>query len=252
MRYARSWSYRRVWAFGGAAVLFATAQAPLLGAGQEPRPGSAQAATAPLGEPYRVRVGDVLEIVFYGAPELNQNRPVGPDGLVPLVLIGPVQAVGRTLEDLTQDLTERYRREVVQPEITVSVTQFSGMKVYVGGEVNQAGMLPYHGGLTVVQAIMQAGGFRDTARLTQVVLIRKGEGGQPLGGFVDVKKVLKGAHFELDAPLQPSDIVFVPRSSIGNVNLFVRQFVQNNIPIPIVLGFNPFASNSDSTSTSTQ
>ncbi len=241
MRYARCWSCRREWAFGGA-LLLATLQAPRLGAGQEPRPAPAAAVTAPSMESYRVRVGDVLEIAFFGTSELNQNRTVGPDGEIPLTLIGPVKAVGRTLKDLKEELTERYGPQVVNPEITISVSQFSGMKVYVGGEVNQAGMLPYHGGLTIVQAIMQAGGFKDTARLTQVVLIRKGERGEPLGSQVNVKKVLKAAKFDLDPPLQPSDIVFVPRSGIADFNLFIRQYIQNNIPIPIVLGFNPFAS----------
>jgi polysaccharide biosynthesis/export protein PslD len=232
---------RRGWAGSvpALALLFALGTASMVAAGQRP----VSPAPAPLEpSPYRVRVGDVLEITFFGPAELNQNRTVGPDGEIQLTLIGPVKVVGRTVPDLVEELTERYRPEVVKPEITVNVSQFSGMKVYVGGEVNQAGMLPYHGGLTIVQAIMQAGGFKDTARLTQVVLIRKGEQGEPIGSMVNVKKVLHGADFKLDARLQPSDIVFVPRSSIADFNLFIRQFIQNNIPIPIVLGFNPFSS----------
>ena len=190
--------------------------------------------------PYRVQVNDVLEILFFKSSELNQTRTVGPDGEVTLQLIGGVRVAGRTVAEITDELTARYSRELVQPQVTVAVKEYSGLKVYVGGEVGAPGMQVYRGGLSALQAIVAAGGFKTTASLKSVILIRKGEGGRPAGSRVDLSRVLKHAEFQRDVALAPSDIVFVPRSGIANVNLFMEQFFRNNLPIPIYLGFTPF------------
>jgi protein involved in polysaccharide export with SLBB domain len=190
--------------------------------------------------PYRVQVNDVLEFLFFKNTELNQTRTVGPDGEVSLQLVGVVRVAGRTVPEITAEVTTRYARELVQPQITVAIKEYSGLKVYVGGEINSPGIQVYRGGLSALQAIVAAGGFKTTASLKSVVLIRKCEGGRPVGSRVDLSRVLKHAEFERDVALAPSDIVFVPRSGIANVNLFVEQWFRNNIPIPIYLGFTPF------------
>lgn len=194
--------------------------------------------TAQKLEPYRVQINDVLEFLFFKNTELNQTQTVGPDGMVSLQLIGSVQVVGRTVEDITGEVTKRYAKELVQPQVTVAVKEFSGLKVYVGGEVNQPGMQVYRGGLTALQAVVAAGGFKTTASLSSVVLIHKGPQGEPVAALVDLSRVLKHAEVERDVALAPADIVFVPRSGIANVNLFVEQYFKNNLPIPIFLGFN--------------
>jgi len=193
----------------------------------------------PIEGPYRVQVADVLDVRFFRTPELSQSATVGPDGTITLALIGSVVAAGLPLDELTQAVRDRYARaDLTDPQITIGVSQFSGMKVYVAGEVTSPGMLAYSGGLTLVQAIMQAGGFRNTARVGEVLVIRKGSNGEPVGGQVNVRRILSDARFTEDVPLAPSDIVFVPRSGIANLNLFVEQYVRNNLPISLYLGFN--------------
>ena len=203
-------------------------------AAQEPSVAPASSA------PYRVQVNDVLEFLFFKNTELNQTRTVGPDGEVALQLIGQVRVAGRTIPEITEEVTTRYGRELVQPQVTIAVKEYSGLKVYVGGEVNTPGIQVYRGGLSALQAILAAGGFKNTASLKSVILIRKGQDGRPVGAKVDLSRVLKHAEFDRDLALAPSDIVFVPRSGIANVNLFVEQWFRNNIPIPIYLGFTPF------------
>ncbi len=110
--------------------------------------------------PYKVAVGDVLEINFFKATQMSTTRTVGPDGEIYLPLVGRVAVFGRTVDDVTAELNTRYGEEMVNPQITVSVSQYSGMKVYVGGEVNFPSLRDYRGGLTLVQAIMDAGGFK--------------------------------------------------------------------------------------------
>lgn len=180
--------------------------------------------------PYRVRVADTLDVAFFQSETLNQSRKVGPDGGIQLMLVGRVDVVGRTLSDVTEELTDRYRAELVDPQLTVSVQEFSAMTVYVGGEVTQQGGVPYRGGLTVVQAIMDAGGFLETARLSEVVLTRRGPDGIPVATVANIEHVLRSASFSDDVALAPMDIVYVPRSRIADVNNFMEQYVYDNLP----------------------
>lgn len=200
-------------------------------------------ATESTPSPYRVQPADVLEISFFDRPELNQVRTVGPDGQIYLPLVGAVQVTGRTVDDLNRELTARYGEEMVEPQITLSVQKFAGMNIYVGGEVNRGGMMPYRGGLTLVQAIMEAGGFMKTGKMKTVILIRKGEEAKPEPQIVDVRSIINAGEFERDIALHPSDIVFVPRKTISNVNMWFEQYLQNNWPLPFSLGFNITPSN---------
>jgi polysaccharide export outer membrane protein len=180
--------------------------------------------------PYKVAVGDVLEINFFKATQMSTTRTVGPDGEIFLPLVGRVAVMGRTVDDVTAELNARYSEEMVNPQITVSVSQYSGMKVYVGGEVNFPAMREYRGGLTLVQAIMDAGGFKNTGRQKEVVLIRRSQDGKPLGTVVDCKSILRGYQLDRDVELAPYDIVYVPRKHIADVNMFVEQYINANIP----------------------
>lgn len=179
---------------------------------------------------YRIRVTDVLTVGFFRTETLNQSRQVGPDGEIQLMLIGRVPVVGRTLAEVTEELTERYAEELVDPQLTLSVEEFSALTVYVGGEVTRQGGVPYRGGLTLVQAIMDAGGFLRTARLTEVVLTRRGPEGRPVAVVANVENVLKNANFADDVTLAPMDVVYVPRSRVADVNKFMEQYIYENLP----------------------
>jgi polysaccharide export outer membrane protein len=193
--------------------------------------------TAQTLEPYRVQINDVLEFLFFKNTELNQTQTVGPDGKVSLQLIGSVQVIGRTVDEITAEVTTLYAKELVHPQVTVAVKEYSGLKVYVGGEVNQPGIQIYRGGLTALQAVVAAGGFKTTASLTSVIRIHKGPNAEPVGTVVDLSRVLKHSELQYDVALAPTDIIFVPRSAIANVNLFVEQYFRNMWPIPISVGW---------------
>ena len=180
--------------------------------------------------PYRISVGDVLDVNFYKTTEFSQKVTVGPDGAIYLPLVGRVTVVGRTVDDVTAELMAGYGREMVDPQITVGVSEFSGLSVYIGGEVLSPGMLDYRGGLTLVQAITEAGGFNRRARRKEVLLIRPGPDSQPLGTIVDVKEILRKGQLANDIPLAPLDIVYVHHKKIVNVNIFVQQYISNNLP----------------------
>jgi protein involved in polysaccharide export with SLBB domain len=183
-----------------------------------------------LSGPYKIQVGDVLDIQFFKTVDLNQTRTVGPDGEIYLPIVGRVDVVGRTVDDVTKEITEGYQKEMINPQITVSVAEYSGLQVYVSGEVNRPGIQEYRGGLTLVQAISDAGGFNRRARREEVLLIRPGPENEPVGTIIDVKQILRKGMVSNDVPLAPLDIVYVHHKKIVNVNIFVEQYISDNLP----------------------
>lgn len=186
---------------------------------------------------YRIQVGDQLDIKFFYNPELNELVTVRPDGRISLQLVHEIMVAGLTPSELTDSLTQKYAPELKKPEITVIVRSFGAHKIYVDGEVNKSGMFPLMGLMTVMQAISQAGGMKDTARTSQLVIIRRGADHKPLVLQVNAEKVIDGTDVSQDIVLKPFDIVYVPRSPIANVNIWVDQYIRKNIPIPISTGF---------------
>ena len=191
-----------------------------------------------LDQYYRIQVGDQLDIKFFYNPELNEEVIVRPDGHISLQLVHKVMAVGLTPEELGELLSEKYSAELKQPEITVIVRSFGAQKVYVDGEVEKPGMLPLVGFVTVLQAISQAGGLKDTARMSEVIIIRHGLENQPFAFPVNVRKVIDGTDIHQDIPLKPFDIVYVPKSPIANINVWVDQYIRKNVPIYTSFGYN--------------
>jgi len=190
-----------------------------------PAPGSQ------LSEPYRLQIGDLLAIKFYRNPELNEEVTIRPDGMISLQLIGAVRAAGLSPEELNAALAKQYAREVTDAQVTTIVRETAGQRVYIGGEVARPGLITLRGGLTAFQAVQEAGGFLKSARVSEVVLIRRDASYQPKGHIIDIRPVRSGERSEADVALQPYDIVFVPRSKISNVNLFVEMYIRNNLPI---------------------
>jgi protein involved in polysaccharide export with SLBB domain len=179
----------------------------------------------PSPQEYRIAIGDKINIKLFYNPDLNQEVTVRPDGKISLLLVHEVDAVGLTSSQLTEELTQSYAKHLQQPEIAVIVTSFAGQKVFVGGEVGGPGVKDLVGPTTLLQAVAMAGGFKDTARLDEVVVIRKDENNKPFIFAVDALKAMKGIDLSQDVYLQSYDIVVVPKSNIADVDLWVSQYI---------------------------
>jgi protein involved in polysaccharide export with SLBB domain len=186
-------------------------------------------------QPYRIRVGDSLDVRFYKTPELNIDKvPVRNDGKISLDLVGDIQAAGMGTDQLSADLVQAYAKELEDPRIAVIVRDFGG-QVYVGGEVGRPAALEYAEGMTALEAIQTAGGFNDKASLQNVILMRR-TGERYEGYRLYLKEALSGGDYTQDVALQPHDVVFIPKSRVANLNLAVEQYITKNIPaIPISL-----------------
>jgi polysaccharide export outer membrane protein len=186
---------------------------------------------------YQLRSGDQLDIRFFYQPELNDQVVVRPDGHVSLQLVNDVKVEGMTIQELTAKLKESYSTELKDPQISVAL-RATAAKIYVSGEVNRAGAMVYLGKMNIVQAVHEAGGLKDTARLDQILVVRPNPDAPPTIFTVNYKKALKGDSSEM-AMLHPSDVVIVPRSRIANVNKWVDEYLRKNLPIPVNVGYYP-------------
>ena len=179
---------------------------------------------------YIIQPGDLLDIKFFFNPELNEAElPVRPDGRISLQLVHEVMAAGRTPAELTKDLGKKYEVELKKPEITVIVRSF-GHRVYVDGEVETPTELEVAGSITALQAIARAGGLKEGARIHEVLVIRRGLGHSPLVIPLDLEEAIEGTDLSQDISLLPYDVVYVPLTTIGNVNKWVDQYLRKNIP----------------------
>ncbi len=182
---------------------------------------------------YKIQFGDQLDIKFLYNPELNENLPVRPDGRITLQLVGDLMVVDMTPTQLAEALKTRYAAEVKRPEITVIVRQFAAQKVFVDGEVGHPGLLQLVGPMTVSHAIAQSGGFGMDARKNEVVVIRQNPAGRPFVTVVDMLQVQRGIDMTMDINLMPYDMVFVPKSPIGEVDKWVDQYIRKLLPFPL-------------------
>lgn len=181
---------------------------------------------------YSIQPGDQLDVKFFYNPELNESITVRPDGRISLQLIDEVKAAGLKPSELDAELTKKYSQEIKQPLITVIVRSFTSQKVYVGGEVNNQGLVDLKDGMSPLHAVLNAGGFKDTANPSAALIIRKGTDNRPLPIRVNLKNALYGAEA---GQLQPYDVVYVPKSFIAEANLFVSQYIEKLL---LFKGFN--------------
>ncbi len=173
--------------------------------------------------------GDVLDIKFYRTPELNEIQTVRPDGCITLQLIGEVNIMGKTPQEVHDDLIIRYSSQLKDPGITVTVQSLFSNRVYVGGEVNGPGYIVTSGRITALEAIMESGGFNlQTANVKNILVIRSKDG-ERTGHRLNLKPALKG---KTDQPyyLEPYDIVYVPRTKFAVIDQWIDTHIDALFP----------------------
>jgi protein involved in polysaccharide export with SLBB domain len=234
MRHLISWWH---WAVVATALAAAGCAGTAL---SSPDPGALPApASRPAQEDYRVQPGDTLALKFYYHPDHDLEVVVREDGKLLLPLVGEMQAAGLTPTLLADQIAERYSANLRNPKVSVAIKASAQKGVYVGGEVTKPGVIPYRKGLTAVQAIVEAGGLKDTARADQVVFLQRNREDQYQASKVDLTKVLESGQKDADLPLGPSDVIYVPKSTIAKMNQFVQQYIINLLPIRPGISFIP-------------
>ena len=184
---------------------------------------------AVLGPAYRIQVGDELHVRFLYQPDMDEKLPVRPDGRISLVCTGEIPVAGMTASELEKLIAERSARRLRNPEVTVILTKVGEQRVYVGGEVVKPGYVILRPEMTPLQAVLQSGGFRKTAKLNSVLLLTPGQDGSFSAARVDMAQVVESGVPER-VRLQPDTVVFVPATWISDMNDVIDQYVRGLIP----------------------
>jgi len=173
-------------------------------------------------EDYVVSEGDVLEISVWQVEDLNKKVVVRPDGKISFPLIGDISARGRSIDDLSKEVAEKLKLYIKTPKVSVIVTSFGGKKIIILGEISGPGIIRFTEPIRIMEALALAGSYRESAGLKSVLVIRGDVDRNADIIVVNALDILKG-NLRENIYIKKGDIIFVPRSFIGNVAYFVRQ-----------------------------
>jgi polysaccharide export outer membrane protein len=188
---------------------------------------------------YQLFPGDEVELVIPSAPELNKTLTVSPDGRITLPLVGEMMVAARSLPEVREEASRRYARELRRPHIEMSA-KAQGIKVFVGGEVGTPAVYDLIGDGDALRAILQAGGFKTSADLRRVIIIRKGQEGTAMMRTANLSSAFRHGDQPDFVPLARGDIVYVPRSGIANVGLAMQQYFRDVLPVPFSYSLNGY------------
>ena len=171
---------------------------------------------------YRLQPGDVLEVQFRYSPEFNQTVTVQPDGYITLEIGGDLKVAGFTIEQTRAAILRQARTRLQDPVATIVLKEFQRPYFVVAGEVSQPGKIEMRERVTAIQAIMLAGGMKETAKSSQVVVFRKINSDMAQVKLLNLKNIRRTSDLENDLTLQAGDMVFVPRDKISKIERFMK------------------------------
>ena len=163
---------------------------------------------------YRIGVDDIVQVSVWRNPELSVTVPVRPDGRISVPLIGDVMAGGRTSQEVAQSIEERLATYVRDPKVAVILTDLRShefiSRVRVTGAVQQPVSVPYRQGMSVLDAVLAAGGTNEFAAADRTRLYRRSASGAAQTLEVKLGRILKSGDLETNYPVQPGDVITVP------------------------------------------
>jgi polysaccharide biosynthesis/export protein len=158
---------------------------------------------------YVIGPNDELIVSVWKEPEVSRTVPVRPDGKISLALLNDVQAQGLTPMQLGSDITEKLKKFMADPQVTVIVTKINSQQIFIVGEVLKSGGYALLPNMTALDAISNAGGFTPFAKRTKIYILRT-ENGKATSIPFNYKEAVRSHRPEQDIVLKPGDKIVVP------------------------------------------
>jgi len=171
---------------------------------------------------YRLQPGDVLDVQFRYSPEFNQTVTVQPDGYISLEITGDLKVAGFTIEETRQAVLRQASKRLADPVAAIVLKEFQRPYFIVAGEVATPGKIEMRERVSAIQAIMLAGGMKETAKTSQVVVFRNINSDVAEVKLLNLKNIRRTSDLENDLTLKPGDTVFVPRDKISKIERFMK------------------------------
>ncbi len=177
---------------------------------------------------YRLQPNDVLEVQYRYSPEYNDMASIQPDGFVVLNFIGEVKIGGVTLEQAQKLILEKAAIRLKDPEVTVKLKEFEKPSFVVSGHVKTPGRYDLRGKVMLSEAIAIAGGFIESSKTSQVLLLRKLNAEWSEVIEVNLREDNQKKKFTEDISLRPGDMLIIPQNRISKIERFVKNVVPFN------------------------
>ena len=166
-------------------------------------------------ESYKIGVDDIVQVSVWRNPELGITVPVRPDGKISVPLVGDVSAGGRTPDEVAKDIQEKLSQFVREPQVAVILTDLRSheylSRVRVTGAVRQPVSVPFRPGMTVLDAVLAAGGLTEFAAPDRSELYRKaGEGETTTMHQIRLDRILNHGDLTTNYPVAPGDVITIP------------------------------------------
>jgi polysaccharide biosynthesis/export protein len=171
---------------------------------------------------YTLHAGDVISLDYRYTPEFNQTVTIQPDGYVTLDIVGDVKIAGLTLDEVHDQIVKMASSRLNHPELNLTLKDFEHPYIVVAGEVAKPGKFELRDDTTALQAIMLAGGFKDSARDTKVVLFRRINQQMAEVRQLNLHNVRRTSDLEHDTELQPGDMLLVTRNKLEHLSRFMK------------------------------
>lgn len=184
-------------------------------------------------ERYVLQVSDEVELTYRYTPEFNFSGRIQPDGFISAPIIGDVHVAGYTISQARDILIKVARRRLRDPELSFVLKDFVKPLFTVGGEVEKPGQFELRGRVGILEAVAIAGGFKRSAKASQLVLLRRYDSERATARLIDAKELEKMRDPENDIRLQPGDMIVVPRNKLS--------YVEPYIPLASLVLLSPFA-----------
>lgn len=187
-------------------------------------------------ERYRLHAGDTLVLDFRLSPELDQTVTIGPDGFVDLNVAGGVKIAGLTMSEAHDLIVKLDSVRLNQPELNLQLKDFQRPYVVVAGQVSNPNRIEMREDMTAIQAVMLAGGFKDSAKETKIVVFRRLNSKTDMAEVrvINLHRISKTSQLERDMSLEPGDIVYVPENvatQFGKIMRIPNFSLASGVPI---------------------
>jgi polysaccharide export outer membrane protein len=172
--------------------------------------------------PYRLQSGDTIQVEYRYTPEYNATVVIQPGGSVNLPMAGDIKLQGLTIPEAQSAIADQASERLNHPEVAVLLKDYVHPYFVVSGEVNHPGRFEMRGDVTAFEAIAMGGGFKDSSKHSQVLLVRKYNRDMAEVTVLNMKAMSHKSEIAEDPLLRPGDMLLVPQNTVSKLERFVR------------------------------